>query len=284
VTDPIEPPTTRPGWPWWPRAFHRAASSETVDLLRAAHALSGHGSSLAQTEDSWQALDASIAALANGVTTIDEWRTRLFVDAGFTGNGAEYHDARNSFLPDVVERRLGIPITLALVGRLVAERAGLVAWGIGLPGHFLLGVASPGTARGSWWEDGARLVDPFNGGGSLSLDDVEELFRSMFGPTNPFHRSMLNATSDRATLVRMLANLKANYARSRNLAGLTAVVRMRTCLPDWSLDEGRELVRLLTGSGQLDEASTTLEALEREFPAADEILDAERARLARSLN
>jgi regulator of sirC expression with transglutaminase-like and TPR domain len=239
---------------------------------------------LAQTEDSWHALDSSITALADGVTTIDEWRSRLFVDAGFSGNGADYHDVRNSFLPDVIERRLGIPITLALVGRLVAERAGLVAWGIGLPGHFLLAVAPAGLPRGLWWEENTRLIDPFNGGRSLSLDDVQGLLRSMFGGRHEFHPSMLDLTSDHATLVRMLANLKANYARSRNLAGLTAVVRMRTCLPEWSLDEGRELVRLLTGSGQLDEASSILETLEREFPTADEILGAERARLARSLN
>jgi regulator of sirC expression with transglutaminase-like and TPR domain len=284
VTNPIHPPTTQPGWPWWQLAFRNAADSDSVDLLRAAHALSAHGSALAVTEDSWRSLSEAIAALADGVRTVDQWRTRLFVDAGFTGNGADYHDVRNSFLPDVLERRLGIPITLALVGRLVAEHAGLVSWGIGLPGHFLLAVAPAGSTRGMWMADGVRIVDPFNGGRTLSLDDVQDLLQSMFGGRYEFHPSMLNLTSDHATLIRMLANLKSNYARLRSLDGLTAVARLRVCLPDWSLDEGRELVRLLTANNQLDEASGILAALSEEFPADEEILDAERARLARSLN
>jgi regulator of sirC expression with transglutaminase-like and TPR domain len=259
-------------------------SGDRVDLVGAAHALSGHSSSLARTEASRSDLELALDQLAEGIDSVDAWRTRVFVDAGFTGNGAEYHDVRNSFLPDVLDRRLGIPITLALVGRLVAERAGLVSWGVGLPGHFLLGVGAPGVARGAWWDDDARLVDPFAGGRSMSLDDVDDLFRSMFGPTHEFHRSMLDETSDRATLVRMLSNLKANYARMRSLPGLTAVIRMRTCLPDWSLDEGRELVRLLAGGGALDEAMHALNAVELAYPSADEVLADERARLARSFN
>ncbi len=284
MTGPFEPVQGHPGWPWWQRAFHRAATAGPVDLVGAAHALSAHGSSLARTEESRAALDASLDELADGIDSVDTWRTRVFVDAGFTGNGADYHDVRNSFLPDVLDRRLGIPITLGLVGRLVAERAGLVSWGIGLPGHFLLGVAAPGVARGAWWDDDARLVDPFGGGRSMTLDDVDDLFRSMFGPAHAFHRSMLDETSDHAMLVRMLSNLKANYARMHSLAGLTAVIRMRTCLPDWSLDEGRELIRLLTNSGALDEAATALDTVEQAYPAADEVLADERARLARVFN
>ncbi len=246
--------------------------------------MSAHASALARTPDTRRSVDTGISELASGVATIEEWRTRLFVDAGFTGNGADYHDARNSFLPDVLSRRLGIPITIALVGRLVAERAGLSAWGIGLPGHFLLGVAAPHVPPGLWWHDEARIIDPFNGGRLMSVNDVEMLFSTMFGPNHSFDRSMLDATSDAAMLVRMLANLKANYARLRNLVGLTAVVRLRTCLPDWSLDEGRELVRLLALGGMLDEATGVLGVLDRCFPAADDILAAERVRLARSLN
>lgn len=246
--------------------------------------MSAHASVLARTAQTRHRIDTSIDALASGVTTIDKWRVRLFVDAGFTGNGADYHDVRNSFLPDVLHRRLGIPITIAVVGRLVAERAGLTAWGIGLRGHFLLGVAAPGVPYGAWWHDEARIVDPFNGGRTMSPADVQMLFTTMFGPHHSFDRSMLNATSDEATLVRMLANIKANYARLRNLPGLTAVVRLRTCLPDWSLDEGRELVRLLAVGGFLDEATEVLGVLDIRFPSAEEILSAERARLARSLN
>ena len=273
-----------PSAPWWHREFYRSVGQVPADVIGAAHAMSAHASAMARTLETRQNVDRVIGDLAFGVSTIDEWRTRLFVDAGFTGNGADYHDPRNSALPDVLHRKLGIPISLALVGRLVAERAGLSAWGIGLPGHFLLGVAPPHVPLGAWWHEEARVVDPFSGGRSMSPGDVEVLFSTMFGRDHSFDLSMLRAISDDAMFVRMLANLKANYARGRSLGGLTAVVRLRTCLPDWSLDEGRELVRLLALGCILDEATEVLDALDACFPAASDILAAERARLARSLN
>ena len=250
----------------------------------ASYALSAHRSQLASTRDGRSAVDAQIERLASGIDSIDQWRQRLFVDIGFTGNGAEYHDPRNSFLPDVLARSLGIPISLALVGQLVAERAGLTSWGIGLPGHFLMAVAPRGAVRGEWWASETRIVDAFAGGRTMSMDDIVALFSSMFGDRQPFHRSMLDETPSRQILVRMLANLKANYARSNDLGGLTAVVRMRTCLPDWTLDEGRELVRLHSATGSLDEALAVLGELDARFPHADEVLAAERTRVSAALN
>ena len=253
-------------------------------MAEASYTLSGHRSLRAADREGFADVDRLIGELATGVTTFDEWRHRMFVDAGFTGNGADYHDPRNSFLPDVLSRRLGIPITLALVGQLVAERAGLVSWGIGLPGHFLLGVAPAGSSNGVWSDDGARIVDPFGGGRTMTIDDIAQLFASMFGDRQKFHTSMLEKTDDTNMLIRMLANLKANYARSNDLDGLTAVVRLRTCLPGWTLDEGRELVRLHAVSGSLDEAVSVLGELDIRFPEAHDVLATERVRLAVSLN
>lgn len=255
-----------------------------MPLAEASFALSAHRSRLANGPSDFAEVARVIDELADGVTTTDEWRHRIFVDAGFTGNGAEYHDPRNSFLPDVLSRRLGIPITLALVGQLVAVRAGLVSWGIGLPGHFLLGVAPAGSTKGVWSASEARIIDPFSGGRTMSVNDVSELLASMFGGRQPFHPALLTETGDERTLGRMLANLKANYARANDIQGLTAVLRMRTCLSDWSLDEGRELVRLHTAGGSFDEAMAVLGQLDNRFPGADEVLAAERVRLARSLN
>lgn len=281
AVNPLPPITSSP---WWHHDFFVAAVAEPVPMTRAAFALSAHRSQLASTREGQSAVDDELARLASGVSSIDQWRQRVFVDAGFTGNGADYHDPRNSFLPDVLTRRLGIPISLALVGQLVAERAGLTSWGIGLPGHFLLAVAPSGAVRGEWWTSETRIVDAFAGGRTMSMNDIVALFSSMFGDRQPFHRSMLAETSSRQILVRMLANLKANYARKNDLEGLTAVVRMRTCLPDWTLDEGRELVRLHSATGSLDEALAVLGELGTRFPDADEVLAAERTRLAVALN
>ena len=275
--------------PWWHHQFARwtngiDGSGPSIDVGRAAYALSGHGSQLARRAEDELAVLAEIGDLADGLATIDAWHQRLFVDFALTGNGADYHDARNSFLPDVLARRLGLPITLALVGRLVAEAAGLVAWGIGFPGHFLLGIAPSGGRWGDWTAPGARIIDAFNGGQIMTADDAVDRFHTMFGANHRFDHSMLGPVSNAQLLVRMLNNLKSNYAREKHLFGLCAVARLRTCLPDWSLDEGRELVRLLTAASALDEASSVLDELDRRFAADDEILAAERSRLAASLN
>lgn len=270
--------------PWWHREFASSVSEAPLSLAPAAFRLSAHGSRLAQHPDDLIAMMAALHELASDVSTIDEWRHRVFVDAGFTGNGANYHDVRNSFLPDVLSRRLGLPITLALVGHLVAEMSGLVSWGIGMPGHFLLGIAPAGSPRGVWQGPDARVIDAFNGGRTLDEAAVTELFATMFGPTHRFQRQMLNETTPSQVLLRMLNNLKSNYANNGDLNGLCAVARLRTSLPDWSFDDGRELLRLLTVTGSLDEAAATLEALVQRFPHHDEVLDDERIRLSASLN
>lgn len=280
----VEPLLPIASCPWWHERFLHCVTTTPIALSEAGYALSAHRSSLAHEREGFAEVERTIDELSAGVVTLDEWRHRLFVDAGFTGNGADYHDPRNSFLPDVLTRRLGIPITLALVGRLVADRAGLISWGIGFPGHFLLGLAPAGSTRGIWSNDEARIVDPFSGGRTMTVNDVSQMFTSMFGTNQAFHPSMLAEIGDVPTLVRMLANLKANYARANDLDGLTAVQRLRTCLPEWSLDEGRELLRLLAATGSFDEAIAVLDELDIRFPEADELLVAERVRLARSLN
>lgn len=297
----MTPLPASPSSPWWHQEFADCLAQAPVPLAPAAFALSAHGSRLARHSDDLIAVMAALHELAEGISTIEQWRQRIFVEAGFTGNGADYHDVRNSFLPDVLSRRLGLPITLALVGHLVADIAGLVSWGIGLPGHFLLGIAPAGSVRGAWSTpdesaadrsrpptttpiNGARIVDTFNGGRFMNEHDVAELFVSMFGQQHQFHRSMLDATSTTEVLVRMLNNLKSNYARSRDLDGLCAVSRLRTCIHNFSIDEGRELIRLLTATGSLDEAVLALNELVLRFPEHDEVLEAERVRLAASLN
>ena len=284
----IEP---SPFAPWWHQAFALRTDPLTpMALDRAAVLVSAHRSRLAAGPADIERVLAVIDTLAAGATgrSFEDWHRHLFVTCGFAGNGNDYHDPRNSFLPDVLQRRLGIPISLAVVGLSVAARLGLGMWGVGLPGHFLLGhsPAAPGVVGSLVFRDPAEtiFIDPFNGGEILDLRGVEGRYRTMFGEDRRLDFGLLAPTADDTILVRMLANLKANYARIRDVEGLTAVMRMRSCLPGMVLDEGRELVRLLDAVGCWDEATSALDQLEAQHPLASMELGLERDRLRARLN
>src|SRR5262245_5445624 len=121
----------------------------------------------------------------------------LFHEMGFRGNAGEYYDPRNSYFNQVLERRLGIPISLSAVTMAVGQRAGLAIAGIGLPGHFIV-KASNGEQE--------ILLDPFYGGRILSLADCEFLVQQATG--KPIHTSALVLDSLPLGLVvqRMLNN------------------------------------------------------------------------------
>ena len=129
--------------------------------------------------------------------------TRLLVeDYGLRGNDADYYDPRNSFLNEVLERRLGIPLTLSLVYMDVGARAGVAVRGVGLPGHFVVRLERGETAR---------LLDPFNGGRPLDEANCRRLVERLGGGRLRFQPAHLRAVSARAILIRMLANLKGVY-------------------------------------------------------------------------
>ena len=127
----------------------------------------------------------------------------LFEREGFRGNAEAYYDPRNSFLNDVLDRRLGIPITLSVVYLDVAAAAGVTARGVGLPGHFVVSVERGGTAR---------LVDPFHGGALLDEDDCLALVRRVLGQPVPFDPAWLRPVTTVEIVARMLTNLKAVFA------------------------------------------------------------------------
>ena len=129
--------------------------------------------------------------------------TRLLVeDYGLRGNDADYYDPRNSFLNEVLERRLGIPLTLSLVYMDVGARAGVAVRGVGLPGHFVVRLERGETVR---------LLDPFNGGRPLDEADCRRLVERLGGGRLRFEPAYLRAVSAREILIRMLANLKGVY-------------------------------------------------------------------------
>jgi regulator of sirC expression with transglutaminase-like and TPR domain len=174
----------------------------------------------------------------------------LFVDRGFAGNTLDYADPRNSFLPDVIDRRLGIPISLSVLMIEVARRIGVALHGVGMPGHFLVGVeATPDV-----------FFDPFHAGGALDTDGVRALFTRVHGPGAAFHDEFLAPTSARQILLRMLANLQQTYV-ARRAADARWVAQLRLAFPELSVAERAQAAEVLASVGAFDEAAAVLDAL-----------------------
>jgi len=128
---------------------------------------------------------------------VERLNDALYRELGFSGNRADYYDARNSFLNDVLDRRTGIPITLAIVWASVANAVGVPARGVGFPGHFLVRVDGPDEL----------LVDPF-AGELVTRADCESRMRAAAGADVPFDPQLLDPTPPRQILARVLRNLK----------------------------------------------------------------------------
>ncbi len=141
----------------------------------------------------------------------------LSEEAGFQGNTADYNDPRNSFLSDVLDRRLGIPISLSVIYIDVATRLGLPAFGISLPGHFIVGVRAGDT---DLW------LDPYHGGRRLDLTDCAELIRLSSGYEGPLEASWFAPAPARGMLTRMLANLRASFVSASSWTKAAAVIQL----------------------------------------------------------
>jgi regulator of sirC expression with transglutaminase-like and TPR domain len=174
----------------------------------------------------------------------------LFVERGFAGNTLDYADPRNSFLTDVVDRRLGIPISLSVLMIEVGRRIGVALHGVGMPGHFLVGVHdAPGV-----------FVDPFHSGAMLDTDGARELFARLQGPGAPFRAEFLASTPSRLVLLRMLANLQQTYV-ARRAADARWVAQLRLAFPELPEAERGQAADVLASVGAFDEAAAVIDGL-----------------------
>jgi regulator of sirC expression with transglutaminase-like and TPR domain len=148
----------------------------------------------------------------------------LFIQHGFRGNVEEYDDPRNSYLNEVLERRLGIPISLSVVYLALASRLGIPAQGVGLPGHFIIRIPT---------EENDFFLDPFHGGNRLSIEDCALLVRQSTNYEGPFQQEWLKPISGHAILTRMLNNLRNAYFRREAWELAEAVIEhLRLLQPD----------------------------------------------------
>jgi regulator of sirC expression with transglutaminase-like and TPR domain len=120
----------------------------------------------------------------------------VFGELGFRGNLEDYYDPRNSYLNDVLDRRVGIPISLAVVYLEIAKACGRETDAVGFPGNFLVRDRISGV-----------LLDPFNAGREITKDDCARLFAKYETRAGRSEEEALAAVGTRAVLTRMIANL-----------------------------------------------------------------------------
>lgn len=159
----------------------------------------------------------------------------LFEDLGFTGNAMDFYDPRNSFLNEVMDRKLGIPITISVIYIETARRIGLELAGVSFPGHFLVKLPV---------DEGVVVLDPFNGGITLGEMDLQRRLQQTYGHENTLAhtplQSVLATASKKDIIVRMLRNLKGVYIQRDEFAkALPIMHRIIQLVPDHA-DEYRD--------------------------------------------
>lgn len=160
----------------------------------------------------------------------------LYRELGFRGNDAVYEDPRNLYLNYVLDERIGIPVTMALVYSEVCQRAGIDVRPVGLPGHVIC------RYQPVWSDEPADsvLLDVFNAGRILNERDCQALMKNTFGSAQPFHEHHLATLTPRQLLQRVLHNLKVAYVRRGDEDRAARVIDLKLTLFPWDLDEIRD--------------------------------------------
>jgi regulator of sirC expression with transglutaminase-like and TPR domain len=189
----------------------------------------------------------------------------LFEEEGYCGNQEQYYDPRNSFLNEVLDRKMGIPITLSLVYMEVGRRAGLPVAGVGLPGHFI--VRYMGEPEG---ENGPAFIDPFHRGAFLTTEDCEKRVRRIYGGKTAFRREHLKPVTGFAVLSRLLYNLKNVYVEAKSYAKAHGVIDRLILLNPDAWEEVRDRGLMFYRMGQLKPALRDLELYLSKTPDASD--------------
>lgn len=194
--------------------FRYLIAQPTLDLAAAALCPAQEFYPELDPDDCYRQLDELATAIKPNISTyplktIQAINQHLYKDLSFSGNQTNYYDPDNSYLNRVLERRLGIPITLALVYLEVSQRLEFPMVGVGMPGHFLV---CPTI------EDMEVYVDPFNRGEILFEPDCQAIFQRLYGANAAWSSTYLAPISAKALLTRLLNNLKLIYLNRRDLS------------------------------------------------------------------
>ena len=163
--------------------------------------------------------------------TVQKINRVLFDTYGFRGNTDDYYDPRNSFFNDVLDRRVGIPITLSTVYIEVSRRLNFSIAGVGMPGHFLV----------KYYDRREEFfIDPYNRGEILTQNDCRERLHSIYGDSLEFHDRLLGRATNRQILWRMLNNLKDIYVKGHATDKCLSIVDMMLMVDSEDLSQFRD--------------------------------------------
>lgn len=182
----------------------------------------------------------------------------LYRELGFSGNESEYADPRNSYLNQVLDRKLGIPISLAVVQIEVMRRVGLDLDGISFPGHFLVRLPV---------DDGILVLDPFNEGRPVSFEELRERITPHMidgqTPTDQQLFQVLEPATARTTAMRMIRNLQAIYRETgdqeRIARSADRLLKLAPDLPEALRDRGLAYAQIGYVQGVRDDLTRYLQ-------------------------
>lgn len=183
---------------------------------------------LEQLDELAERLHSRIGSMPPSQAVAEQIASLLFEEEGFQGNRAHYYDPKNSFLNEVMDRKLGIPITLSILFIEVGRRVGLKTYGIAFPGHFLAGLVTP---------DARIVVDPFHKGQILSMRDCRLLLESFGIQGLSFQWEWLNPVWPKEILARLMRNLKLIFVQTKDyVKALTMIDWILLLQPDSAMD------------------------------------------------
>ncbi len=248
-----------------------AHEDESIDLAGAALALARIEYPELDRELYLQRLDSladrakrGLRASPSARETVATLNRVLFDEEGLRGNRDDYYDPRNSFLNDVLDRKLGIPITLSVVYLEVARRIGFPLAGTAMPGHFLL--------KHYDLMSGEIILDPFHRGRALTLGDCDNRLKEIYRGELEFKPEFLSPVTRREILARMLNNLRQIYCSQQNFRKELMVLDLLLAIPPRCTELLREraLLRL-----NLDQYVGAARDLANYLKACPEARDAE---------
>lgn len=244
--------------------------NEAIDLAEAALIIAAQeypGLNEGYYLDRLDAIASDVGLLLAGTTEplriIEVLNSYLYGTLNFKGNETDYADPRNSYLNDVLERRVGIPISLSLIYLEIGKRLGLPLEGVNLPGHFIIRYQEPASQTLGRLNQGRErredndnseageqiLLDPFNGGAVLSEEDCARIVQEMYGRPMSLAKVFLQAVTPRQFLTRMLTNLKANYVSTEDFERALKIEEFMVAVnpKDWSEIRDRGALRYRLG-------------------------------------